>query len=431
MFRSRILKFVGMGVIVVLVLLLTMSLDRAAGAVLAAKTKGHSSGSSHGLLLPPGTHFRHVSAEFDYSVHVNRLGFRGAEFPLTSDTFRIAVIGDSYVYGWGVADDDTWPAVLERDLRKAGLAVAVANLGRPGEQPRVYADIAEKAVPILRPQLVIVGVLSGQDYAQEWWSTQTLRERIETASARELPTLFARKLRSGVERIGGLLYPTTLALLTRSGPASGSGTHTDITLEETRAALRQQASEVEQSFGEREKARFARLDTMMIRLFYSGDLNPATLYYSLKRPEYFQLTEQFSTERGKQVVAAMAAAFSRIQQVTKRYGGTTVVFSVPYMPYSGIRGCEAIQRLGYTCDSRMYTGDDADRATEAAAQQAGVAAYSVTNAIRSAEATRELYYPIDTHFNRSGYELFAHLTTPIVESLVDSIWTIRSTTPSR
>jgi lysophospholipase L1-like esterase len=420
MTRARTLKLVGATVVIVLTLLLTMALDRVTGVLLAATAKHDAAGASQGLLFPPNTTMEHRSQEFDYTVKINSLGFRGPDFPSpNSDTLRIAIIGDSYVYGWGVADDATWPATLERNLRAKGVPVAVANLGRPGAQPRHYADVAESAIPVLRPQLVIVGVLSGQDYAQEWWSTQNLQERIQTASGRELPSLFWRKLRDGAERIGARIYPTTVNLLTRSAPQSAQP-EKKVSEEETRAALRKQARDVESAWGATERARFARLDTSVIRLFYDGDLNPAILYYSLKRPEYFQLTEQFSTPRGRKVVAAISSAFDRIRRVTERYGGTAVAVSIPYMPYASERGCQAIQRLGYTCDRRMYTGGDADQATLEAARHAGIRAFAVTDSVRAAASNQELYYPTDTHFNRSGYHLFADLTTPIVASLLDS-----------
>ncbi len=48
----------------------------------------------------------------------------------------------------------------------AGIDVDVANLGLPGGSPIDYANIAARAVPTLKPDLVLVGVLQGDDLSQ-------------------------------------------------------------------------------------------------------------------------------------------------------------------------------------------------------------------------------------------------------------------------
>ena len=65
---------------------------------------------------------------------VNRNNFRGREFPpfRDGDPPRIGIFGGSFVFGHGLGDDDTWPAVLERRLRDAGRSVDVFNLGENG-----------------------------------------------------------------------------------------------------------------------------------------------------------------------------------------------------------------------------------------------------------------------------------------------------------
>jgi hypothetical protein len=66
---------------------------------------------------------------------VNSLGYRGAERPPAkpSGVYRIAVVGDSYTYGLGVASEDSLPAQLESVLARARLEhVEVLNFGVPG-----------------------------------------------------------------------------------------------------------------------------------------------------------------------------------------------------------------------------------------------------------------------------------------------------------
>jgi hypothetical protein len=67
-------------------------------------------------------------------VRTNSLGLRGAEIPASKSAGRerILVLGDSYAFGYGVGDEDTFAAVLERELNAepGGRRVVVANCGR-------------------------------------------------------------------------------------------------------------------------------------------------------------------------------------------------------------------------------------------------------------------------------------------------------------
>jgi len=75
----------------------------------------------------------------DGSVHqqrINRLGFRGPDIPPErggSDLIRVALFGDSMIYGVGVEDDETLAVALEHELRAAfpGRRVQVLNFGVP------------------------------------------------------------------------------------------------------------------------------------------------------------------------------------------------------------------------------------------------------------------------------------------------------------
>ncbi len=54
-------------------------------------------------------------------MHVNAQGFRGplAREPKPEGALRIACVGDSHTFGWGVWEHETWPAHLARELRAA------------------------------------------------------------------------------------------------------------------------------------------------------------------------------------------------------------------------------------------------------------------------------------------------------------------------
>ena len=54
-------------------------------------------------------------------VHINAHGTRGSDFavPKPPNTIRILSLGDSRTFGWGLSDDETYSALLQKRLQKA------------------------------------------------------------------------------------------------------------------------------------------------------------------------------------------------------------------------------------------------------------------------------------------------------------------------
>jgi GDSL-like Lipase/Acylhydrolase family len=95
-----------------------------------------------GLLIPPSNLMR-FSETKGYELNpthqeVNANGLRDREFPLQKppDTFRILAIGDSFTYGDGVTQKETYvkqlEALLNQKLGNRGLRYEVLNAGVPG-----------------------------------------------------------------------------------------------------------------------------------------------------------------------------------------------------------------------------------------------------------------------------------------------------------
>jgi lysophospholipase L1-like esterase len=92
--------------------------------------------------------------------NVNSLGLRGPERPagLLPGAFRVACVGDSFTYGHGVSDDETWPAALERALARQPRAqpVVTLNHGVYSFDAEQNARMIETRVADFRPHLVIL-----------------------------------------------------------------------------------------------------------------------------------------------------------------------------------------------------------------------------------------------------------------------------------
>lgn len=85
-------------------------------------------------------------------------GLRGGELsPRRADgPRRVVVLGDSFAFGLGVDEGETFPAQLEALLRGRGLPVETANLGVPGYHTGQELAWLERAGFALDPELVIL-----------------------------------------------------------------------------------------------------------------------------------------------------------------------------------------------------------------------------------------------------------------------------------
>jgi len=408
-----------------------LAVDRLAGILKKPEAGSRSGGSRQRatLLLEPSSKVRHVTREFDYVATTNSFGLRGAE-PDSGSKIRIVVIGDSFAYGWGVADSATWPVILGRNLRgfRADATIEVINAGAPGASPREYADAAERIIPVMRPHLVVVALLQGQDYAQTWWSTQTPAERLRMLTTRELLSLTTARVVRWTSRV----FPNLVSLVSARPAKSQTSAHES----EAAAAvyaLREQAGQIERRFGDRERRAFEQLDDSIKVLFRSGNLNPAELYYAMKRPDYFVLTSALESARGKEVIEAMGSQLHRIRTASAEAGARAIVVSTPYGYYVSRMMCDAYSAKGYRCADSLYRSSSPDRAIEMAARAAGLPFVQVTDSFAAAlDSTKTpLYFLQDGHFTEAGHRTFADLLTPFLLARLDGPGQSRRFAPNR
>jgi hypothetical protein len=89
---------------------------------------------------------------------VNPLGFRGPVFTRKPQgTFRVVCLGDSFTFGEGVRNEDTYPEVAARLSRKQGRRTDACNLGVGGYNTTQSLGALERFGFDLEPDLVVLG----------------------------------------------------------------------------------------------------------------------------------------------------------------------------------------------------------------------------------------------------------------------------------
>jgi hypothetical protein len=128
----------------------------------------------HLLRLAPNQAMRHRASEFDYVLHTNSLGLRGPDvaFDKPPGARRVVVIGDSFVAGYGVPDDEVLTVQLERLLNPPASPdrnrerVEVVNVGRTGSSTIRELDLYESIGRRFQPDVVVLAYFLGNDLSE-------------------------------------------------------------------------------------------------------------------------------------------------------------------------------------------------------------------------------------------------------------------------
>lgn len=126
------------------------------------------------------TYMKSPYGDFEGSVTINSLGFRGREIERkkSKDRFRIVVIGDSFTFGLGVGDSLTYSAQLEKMMNVGDKnQFEVLNLGIPGYNLEQYYIVLNEKVLPLDPDFLLLGVFSWNDFKFEEWGKHRTREK--------------------------------------------------------------------------------------------------------------------------------------------------------------------------------------------------------------------------------------------------------------
>ncbi|MEY3869711.1 MAG: hypothetical protein RLZZ338_3602 [Cyanobacteriota bacterium] len=127
--------------------------------------------------LKPNFRYRHKDIEYDYLWENNALGMRDRERSITKDsnTFRILVLGDSMVQGYGVPLEQSMVYLLEKNLNqnsKLSQKIEILNGGTFGYSPFLEFLYLQELMPSIKPDLVMVAFFVGNDVGDDYFYTQ-------------------------------------------------------------------------------------------------------------------------------------------------------------------------------------------------------------------------------------------------------------------
>jgi len=359
------------------------------------------------LIFDPNTSAVYKTTEFDCEVTINSLGFRGpAPLQTKSDAKRILLLGDSFTFGWGLNWDETWGAQAEKSLEHAGYNVDLFNLGKPGSNPQQYPAIAAAALPITKPDLVIVNILQGDDLFQ-MTSMRMIGKSNRTFSKPE-PRLLQLS-----RKYFRLVFPNFGRVIFSGEMLSSKRNSFDISKD-----WQAQSRAIYDFFNNEEKSRFNAIDPQIQEMYYNGSLNPKLVYDAVMVSDRFQVHENIEDPKTKQVIASMARALLNIKQLAEQYNSDMIVCLVPYGPYVDPLSLESLRKMGYSVDDSLLSSTASADAVARAAEIAGIPFFSPLEKFRNLPPGTA-YYQYDGHLTPEGAAAYAAFITHVLKNRLD------------
>ena len=350
------------------ILILAGALCLAATETLARLTL--LSAAPPGKIFPEYSRVSYRTREFYAVASINKFGFRGEQTQISSG--QIAIIGDSFVFGWGVNNDQTWPKRLENRLASTDRPLKVYNLGKPGADPDDYLDIARSYVPFLKPKILLISLLQGDDLAQLLLKAE---ESAAPRNANETKTTFLQTQFRGLLALAGLAS-TSASSVTENWSSDAKETI---------------------------RKKHLTLPSDIRDWAESGNLNPGLLSYAAAFPGL--MVAPYDDSHAAFLDKRLLDILGEIKKLVENDGGVLVVVSMPlggYFP-SAIR--DNYSRMGFELPPLDFT--KMDEVVKSLAARLGIQCIAMSNELRAHQELSNIWYKFDGHPTEYGYQLIA------------------------
>ncbi|MCA1901819.1 MAG: SGNH/GDSL hydrolase family protein [Candidatus Hydrogenedens sp.] len=361
------------------------------------------------LIFPPHSQEEFITTDFHYTVQTNSIGIRDKEIsiPKRNDTFRILVFGDSYTYGWGVNIEQTWVRLLEKKLNVKRHKVETVNLGKPGADPWFYLELAQTAISILEPDLILIGLLQGDDLLA------TCANNFQTRKPNPIPfvTYLYPNITQQIEK-----YILQYKLIQQSKQYSPLLNNAD----KNKQASVNSAKEILSQLNSDERTRFEQLDSDIRNAFLDGLINPFLISVAVKYPDLIMSPLKESSDPSiKPCIDNLVKILQEIHLIAKKSGSPIIVISVPQGFYVNQHSLKTAERLHFKLSPEVLTSKNIDNHFQIACQELQLPLITLTDEFRAQKDNSTLFFPIDGHLTAEGHKFFADILSNKLQKWLD------------
>ncbi len=342
-----------------------------------------------GLIFKPNSVAVYKTVEFDYTATINSIGLRNKEVEIQKpvDTYRILCFGDSWTFGWGVDLEFSWPMQLENYLKENGYThVEVINCGQGGQFTTTYKQFMADAVPLLKPDLVLVGVLQLDDLAQ----------------------LFENKLLE--EPKGDIANPKYLlkSFLSASfGNYLGMVNRQDEDVVDVKAAWEQSNEKMIRDFRGLRKLRFTTLTDTVQTLFKTGNLNPGLLNNYIDFPDRVTIFNTPDNSATQYAIQKMNEDFADMKRISEANNAGLIFINLPMNYFTGHK----VERMpSDVLNDYFMENNRIDTIYSAIADHNQIPYFQLTRHFKDLPEKDKYFFKYDGHPNERGYHEIAAQT---------------------
>ncbi len=291
----------------------------------------------------------------------------------------------------GVNIEDSWPKKLETYLKKSGTTnIEVINCGQPGKSTLGYKKNIAKVVPLLKPDLVLVGVLQLEDLAQIYesnfdslqWDKGSLFFKVRSSSA---PKMYLKESFKNI--INLFKKPNYESILVNS-------------------TWKAQNERIINKFSHSERILFSTLSDTVRTMFKSGNLDPSILrpfaYYAF-RDLIFNDPYHPATIFA---IAEMKNDFAVMNRICLMNHAKLIFLNLPRADFTG----HHLVELAPGTDLRrtyLYNNNKIDSIYQAIANQTNIPYVDMTNRFKNLADKSAYFFGFDDHPTVKGQEQIA------------------------
>lgn len=347
--------------------------------------------SGYFTLMYPGKRELYDTEEFTVEATVSAQGLRNSIVaqPKPKDTYRILALGDSFTFGWGVIETDSWVRKLESKLKSIHPSIEIVNAGAPGLGIDGYSMACGAYADRFEVDGIIIGLYGTDDIYQAASTIQNL---------------------TWVDRVVAYLWPTLSRLSTRViiDPWFSSGPREQYVIFST------MWSEWARNYFVGKPGLLAKIPLELRTKLLRGKVNPSLLRGAEQDSQY-----QIKMLDEKNAMYAANSTRMLLTQLKRCAGNRSVL--IVYLPSS-----ETVSEyffpyrkaFGFEVDQRLLTFRP-DNTVRQIATDLGFSFVTLLPQFRSMNC-RECFYPWDIHMTPLGNEVVASTVSAFIAS--DSVF---------
>ncbi|MBN8649896.1 MAG: SGNH/GDSL hydrolase family protein [Cytophagales bacterium] len=354
---------------------------------------------NEGLIFKPNSAAVYTTVEFNYRADINGLGLRNKEIKVEKEkgTYRILCFGDSWTFGWGVDVEYSWPMQMENYLKANGYTnVEVINCGQGGQFTSTYKEFISRAVPVLKPDLVLVGVLQLDDLAQ----------------------LFENKLAAVKANVNSPKFFLKAFLMASFGNYLKLVAQNNSAIE-IRTVWEGNNNDLIKDFSGMRKLRFTTLTDTIQTLFRTGNLNPGLLNNYIDFPDRVTIFNNPNHPTTQEAKKEMTEDFEKMNAVCKANGAALMFLNLPMNYFTG----HVVERMPSDVLNGYYQqNNNIDSIYASIAKANQLPYFQLTQHFIDLPEKEKYFFKYDGHPNKIGYQ---EIATEIGKHLIEAQYVVK------